>query len=82
MLKQRVITGLWGIPLLIVAIWFNKPLPWFTVLVAIWGLLAVLEFYKLVAGAKGQPLTYFGLIWTLLFILSSHFNYAFTIPCY
>ncbi len=80
MLKQRVITGLWGIPLLIAAIWFNKPLPWFTVLVAIWGLLAVFEFYKLVAGAKGQPLTYFGLIWTLLFILSPHFNYAFTIP--
>ena len=80
MLKQRVITGLWGIPLLIAAVWFTQPLPWFTVLVAIWGLLAVFEFYKLVAGAKVQPLTYFGLIWTLLFILSPHFSYAFTIP--
>ena len=80
MLKQRVITGLWGIPLLIAAVWFAQPLPWFTVLVAIWGLLAVFEFYKLVAGAKAPPLTYFGLIWTLLFILSPHLNYAFTIP--
>jgi phosphatidate cytidylyltransferase len=80
MLKQRVITGLWGVPLLIAAVWFDQPLPWFTVLVAIWGLLAVFEFYKLVAGAKAQPLTYFGLIWTLLFILSPHFGYAFTIP--
>jgi phosphatidate cytidylyltransferase len=77
MLKKRVITGLWGIPLLIAAVWFDKPLPWFTVLVAIWGLLAVFEFYKLIAGAKIQPLTYFGLLWALFFIISPHFNDGF-----
>ena len=70
MLKRRVITALWGIPLLIAAVWFDQPLPWLTVLVAIWGLLAAFEFYKMVAGTKVPPLTYFGLIWTLLFILS------------
>ncbi len=80
MLKKRIITGLWAIPLVIAAIWFNEPLPWFTVLVAILGLLAVFEFYKLAAGAKLQPLTYFGLIWTLLFIISPHFKYDFTVP--
>jgi phosphatidate cytidylyltransferase len=80
MLKKRVITGLWGIPLLIAAIWFDQPLPWFTVLVAIWGILAAFEFYKIVAEVKVPPLIYFGLIWTLLFILSPHFNYSFTIP--
>ena len=74
MLKKRVITGLWGIPLLIAAVWFKQPLPWFTLLIAIWGLLAVFEFYKLAVGAKLQPLTYFGLVWTLFFILSPHFN--------
>jgi phosphatidate cytidylyltransferase len=80
MLKKRVITGLWGIPLLFAAIWFDKPIPWFTVLVAIWGLLAVFEFYKLVGGTGVLPLTYFGLVWTLLFIISPHFNYDFTVP--
>jgi phosphatidate cytidylyltransferase len=80
MLKKRVITGLWGIPLLIAAVWFDKPIPWFTVLVAVWGVLAAFEFYKLVAGAKAQPLTYFGLVWTLFFIISPHFNYGFIIP--
>ena len=80
MLKRRVITGLWGIPLLIAAVWFDQPLPWFTLLVAIWGLLAVFEFYKMGAGAKVPPLTYFGLIWTLLFILSPHFNNDFITP--
>ncbi len=70
MLKKRVITALVGIPLLIAAVWFDEPLPWFTVLVAIWGVLAVFEFYRLVAASKVPPLTYFGLIWTLLFVLS------------
>ena len=79
MLKKRVITALWGIPLLIVIIWFGGELG-FTILVAIWGVLAVFEFYRMVAGAKVPPLTYFGLIWTLLFILSPHFNYDTLIP--
>jgi len=80
MLKKRFITALWGIPLLIAAIWFDKPIPWFTILVAIWGLLAVFEFYKLVNPSKVPPLTYFGLIWSLLFILSPHFNYDLVTP--
>jgi len=80
MLKKRIITGLWGIPLLIAAVWFDKPIPWFTVLVAVWGVLAAFEFYKLVAGTKAQPLTYFGLVWTLFFIISPHFNYGFIVP--
>ncbi len=70
MLKKRVITALWGIPLIIAAVWFEKPLPWFTVLIAVWGVLAVFEFYRLVAASNVPPLTYFGLVWTLLFILS------------
>jgi len=79
MLKKRLITALWGIPLLIVIIWFGGE-PGFTILVAIWGVLAVFEFYRMVAAAKVPPLTYFGLIWTLLFILSPHFNYDALIP--
>jgi len=78
MLKKRVITALWGIPLLIAVIWFGEP--WFSLLVATWGLLAVLEFYRLVAAAKVPPLTYFGLIGALLFILSPHLDYDFLIP--
>ncbi len=74
MLKKRVITALWGIPLLIAAIWFEQPLPWFTILLAIWGVLAVFELYRLVAASKVPPLTYFGLLWTLLFILSRNSN--------
>ena len=80
MLKKRVITALWSIPLLIAITWFDEPLPWFTILVVVWGLVAVFEFYSMVAVLKVLPLTYFGLIWTLLFVLSPHFDYEFLIP--
>ncbi|MFC1965384.1 phosphatidate cytidylyltransferase [Chloroflexota bacterium] len=70
MLKKRVITALCGIPFLVTAVWFDRPLPWFTILLAIWGVLAAREFYRLVVTPSVQPLTYFGLIWTLLFIIS------------
>jgi phosphatidate cytidylyltransferase len=73
MLRKRVITALWGIPLLIVAIWFDEPLPWFTLLAAVWGLLAAIEFYRMVGVCRVLPLTCFGLIWTLLFIIHPHF---------
>lgn len=77
MLKKRVITSLYAIPLLIILIWFDKPLPWFTLFIALWGALAAFEFYRMVADSKAPPLTYFGIIWTLLFILSPHFDYGF-----
>jgi len=70
MLEKRLITALWGIPLLIAAIWFDTPLPWFTVLIAIWGMLAAFEFYRLVSVTKALPLTYFGVLFCLFFILS------------
>ncbi len=70
MLKKRVITSLCGISILVPLVWFDKPLPWFTVLTAICGLLAAFEFYRLVAASNTPPLTNFGLPWTLLCILS------------
>ncbi|MFC1915576.1 phosphatidate cytidylyltransferase [Chloroflexota bacterium] len=80
MLRKRVITALWILPLLAVTVWFDEPLPWFTVLVAVWGLLAVFEFYRLVAVSRILTLTCFGLLWTLLFILSPHCDYQFIVP--
>ncbi|MFC2002952.1 phosphatidate cytidylyltransferase [Chloroflexota bacterium] len=70
MLKQRVITVLWVLPISTAVVWFGEP--WFTIVVALWGLLAAFEFYRIVAAKKIPPLTLFGLIWTLLFILSPH----------
>ncbi len=80
MLKKRVISSLLGIPLLISAVWFDKPLPWFTVVVALCGLLAAFEFYNMVNSSQVPTLTGFGLVWVLLFILSPHLGYDFVTP--
>ncbi len=80
MLKKRVITGLSGLSLLVVAVWVEQPLPWFTIFVAVWGLVAVFEFYRLVKASKVSPLSYFGLVWSLLFIISPHLEYDFLGP--
>ena len=70
MLKERTLTTLVTLPLLIAAVWFDSQIHSFTVLIALWGVLAVSEFYGMVVSAKVPPLTLFGIVWTLLFILS------------
>ncbi|MGD0779845.1 MAG: phosphatidate cytidylyltransferase [Dehalococcoidales bacterium] len=73
MLKKRVITALWGIPLLVIAVWFDKPLPWFIILAAVYGIPAVFEFYRMTGVSKTVPLAIFGMVWTLLFIIRPYF---------
>ena len=74
MLRKRIITALWFVPLLVVVVWFSGA-PWdkssigFTILIVIFGILAALEFYRMVAISKAPPFTYFGLVWTAFFIL-------------
>ena len=68
MLKKRVITSLWFAPLLVVVVWFGGERG-FAVLMAVFGILAALEFYRMAAMAKLLPFTCFGLVWTAFFIL-------------
>jgi phosphatidate cytidylyltransferase len=80
MLKTRVITALWGIPLLLLAVWFDKPLPWFLIFAGIWGVLAAFEFYRITGVSKSIPLTCFGIIWVLLFLLRTRFPDELELP--
>jgi phosphatidate cytidylyltransferase len=73
MLKNRVITALWGIPLVFLAVWFDVPLPWFLILAAVMGVLAVFEFYRMTGVWKTLPLAIFGMVWTLLFIIRPYY---------
>ncbi len=74
--KKRTISVVIGLPVIAAVIWFGTP--WLTIVAAVWGLGAAAEFYRLVKRARGYaPLTGFGLIWVVLFIVSPHFM---TIP--
>ncbi len=80
MLKQRTFTALVALALALPAVWFDsEPFHWFTIIVAIFGTGALIEFYALAARTEVKPLTFFGVVWALLFIISPHFNHA-TIP--
>ena len=69
MLKKRVITSLWFACLISAVVWFGGE-SGFAVLMAVFGILAALEFYRMVEKVKPPPFTYFGLVWTALLILS------------
>lgn len=80
MLKKRLITALFGIPILFAVVWFDGPLPWFSIFAVGWCVLAAIEFYKITSVTKVLSLTCLGLVGTLLLVLSPHFKESYAIP--
>ncbi len=75
MLRQRVLSALFLIPILFVSIWFGDP--WFSVVVAVAALLGVVEFYGMFTQKRWQLLTLFGTLWTLFFIFNAHYTHSY-----
>lgn len=78
MLKRRIISALVGLPFLVAAVWFGAP--WFTILIAAMAAIGSFEFYKMVSNISLQPLGFFGIFWTILFVASRHCPYPYTTP--
>lgn len=74
MLKKRVITAICGMPVLVAAIWFDVFFPWFTLLVALLGVLASLEFSRLVNASRAHTFALYGACVTFLYILFRDVN--------
>jgi phosphatidate cytidylyltransferase len=70
MLRGRVITSLVLVPVLLATVWFGNP--WLSIVVAVFALLGVLEFYRLSSLAGWHPFTLLGIVFVLLFILNAH----------
>jgi len=64
----------------VVAIWFDEPLPWLTIVAGLWGLLAAVEFYRAVRQSRVAPMTGFGLLWVVLLIISPHCTWPYAQP--
>src|SRR4030042_5555347 len=72
MLRQRALSSVVFVPILIAAIWFENP--WFSIVVAVAALLGALEFYNMVSQRGWQPFTIFGTLWTLFFIFNAYYD--------
>ena len=66
------------IPVVIAIVWFGDP--WFPILVAGWGAIALWEFYRLLQNKQIPVLTYFGIIWAALFMLSPYCTFTYVLP--
>jgi len=80
MLKYRVITGAVGVPVVILAIWFGDPWPWFTLLIAAAALAGTYEFYHMANFDRREPLIYLGLLWALALVLNPHYRSPDVLP--
>lgn len=78
MLRQRVITAVIGLPLLLALIWFGNP--WFFLAVAIIAILGSLEFYRITISHAMQPVIYFAIAITVLLIISPYYPNFITKP--
>jgi len=80
MLKHRIITAAVGVPLVILAIWFGDPWPWFSLLIAAVALAGTYEFYHMSNFDRREPLIYLGLLWSLALVLSPHYRNPDVLP--
>jgi len=81
-MKLRVITAVVGIPLLLAFVyfdfrvdtsWFSR-VPLLILLVGAAAALSAVEFYRLGTHAGARPLTVFGAIWAVLFVVAALFD--------
>ena len=74
-MKQRIVTAVLGIPLLLVFVWFEvSQFPLITLLVAFFSALGVVELYRLASLSGARPLVLFGVIWSVLFVVNAHLD--------
>jgi phosphatidate cytidylyltransferase len=78
MIKQRVLSALVLLPLIFLVIWFDGPV--FPLFVAALAALGTLEFQGMMGLSRRHPLTLFGIIGVLLFILVAPAEGSYTAP--
>jgi phosphatidate cytidylyltransferase len=74
MLRHRVATAAVGLPLIVLAVWFDHP--WFTVLMGAAALAGTYEFYRMAGLDRRERLLYLGLAWSLSLVLSHQYRHS------
>jgi len=77
MLKPRLLFSLGILPVVIAAVWFGGS--WFTAFAVIWGFMAAFEFFRLSSINKLAPITWFGLLGTVVLMLHPYYSNEFNL---
>lgn len=80
MLITRILTAIVLLPLVILAVWFGTPVPWFTIIAALIALLGAEEFFRLTGLNGNKGLRICGDIFTILLVIHPHFDWQYTLP--
>ena len=75
-MRKRWLSALVLFAIVFVAVWFDSPA--YSVVLAVFATLGALEFFGMAGLPRYHPLTIFGLVWVLLFILVAHFEGNYT----
>jgi phosphatidate cytidylyltransferase len=78
MVIRRVITGIAIGLVLGFVMWIGEP--WFTLAACLLAAAAAFEFYRIVKNENVRPMTYFGVVLSILMVLNGHSPYSFTFP--
>lgn len=78
MVVKRVITGILIGLVVAFVIWFGEPV--FTILTSLVAAVAAFEYYRIVKSEHIQPLTYFGIVFSVLLVVNAQSPYSFTLP--
>jgi len=70
MVVKRVITGILIALVVGLVIWFGEPV--FTILTSLVAAIAAFEYYRIVKSEHIQPLTYFGIVFSVLLVLNAN----------
>ncbi|HAV10361.1 MAG TPA: hypothetical protein DCX22_01925 [Dehalococcoidia bacterium] len=70
MLRERILTSIIGLPLVIAAVWFGTP--WFSILIAAATIFGIIEFYRLANLANSKPFIAIGIVWSVLLLLTPY----------
>ena len=74
-MKQRILTALWALPLLLLFVWIDTPwFPLITILVTALVIIGSFEFYRLAVFSDGRPLANLGLVMALVFVVAANFE--------
>jgi len=71
-LNARIVTALFGLPLLTASIWWGTP--WFSLLLGVGGILGGREFYRLASHMGVKPWIYLGFAGIISLIIGAHFE--------